>query len=194
MSNELASVPGSADAAEGVDVVRSPGLATFRLNAFRVLRLKVSAAANEAVWKSEKILARRRAGLDDPDPEIIGWLPLPDEIDLREAAQRLEEPLRRLRDQLLWFDFEGDPRGDVLRRALSDADMDALVGYLATNDKDLQSEEEEEADDDDTDYEERARKRQMPLIAHRLNQANARFLLALSWLHETGPLPRPGDL
>jgi hypothetical protein len=191
MSNDLASVPRSADAGEGVDVTRSPGLSTFRLNAFRVLRLKVSAAANEAVWKSEKILARRRAGLDDPDPEIIGWLPLPDEIDLREAAQRLEEPLRRLRDQLLWFDFEGDPRGDVLRRALSDADTDALVGYLATNDKDLQS-EEAEADDDDTDYEETARKRQMPLIAHRLNQANARLLLALSWLHETGPLPRPG--
>ena len=190
MSSDLAAAPEAADADAGV--ARSPGLAAFRLNAFRVLRLKVSAAANEAVWKSEKILARRRAGLDDPDPEIIGWLPLPDEIDLREAAQRMEEPLRRLRDQLLWFDFDGDPRGGELRKALSDADTTALVGYLAINDKDIQV-EEAESEDGDTDYEETARKRQMPLIAHRLNQANARLLLALSWLHETGPLPLAGN-
>ena len=190
MSSDLAAAPEAADADAGV--ARSPGLAAFRLNAFRVLRLKVSAAANEAVWKSEKILARRRAGLDDPDPEIIGWLPLPDEIDLREAAQRMEEPLRRLRDQLLWFDFDGDPRGGELRKALSDADTTALVGYLAINDKDIQV-EEAESEDGDTDYEETARKRQMPLIAHRLNQANARLLFALSWLHETGPLPLAGN-
>jgi hypothetical protein len=191
MSSEFA---GSPDAAEAdVDVARSPGLAAFRLNAFRVLRLKVSAAANEAVWKSEKILSRRRAGLDDPDPEIIGWLPLPDEIDLREAAQRIEEPLRRLRDQLLWFDFDGDPRGSELRKALTDADTNALVAYLAIDDKDIQIDEAPESEDGDTDYEERARKRQMPLIAHRLNQANTRFLLALSWLHGAGPLPLPGN-
>lgn len=195
MSSELASAPNTPDAADAaVDVARSPGLAAFRLNAFRVLRLKVSAAANEAVWKSEKILSRRRAGLDDPEPEIIGWLPLPDEIDLREAAQRIEEPLRRLRDQLLWFDFDGDPRGSALQKALADADTDALVAYLAINDKDLQVDEAEaEAEDGDTDYEEVARKRQMPLIAHRLNQANVRLLLALSWLHGTGPLPLPGN-
>ncbi len=189
MSSDLA------EAAEsGASVARSPGLAAFRLNAFRVLRLKVDAAANEAVWKSEKILARRRAGLDDPDPEIVGWLPLPDEIDLREAAQRMEEPLRRLRDQLLWFDFAGDPRGAELSKALEGGDTRALVAYLAISDKDIQlGEAESESESDDTDYEETARKRQMPLIAHRLNQANVRLLLALSWLHETGPLPLAGN-
>ena len=191
MSSDLA------EAAEsGASVARSPGLAAFRLNAFRVLRLKVDAAANEAVWKSEKILARRRAGLDDPDPEIVGWLPLPDEIDLREAAQRMEEPLRRLRDQLLWFDFAGDPRGAELSKALEGGDTRALVAYLAISDKDIQlgeAESESESESDDTDYEETARKRQMPLIAHRLNQANVRLLLALSWLHETGPLPLAGN-
>ena len=161
MSSDLA------EAAEsGASVARSPGLAAFRLNAFRVLRLKVDAAANEAVWKSEKILARRRAGLDDPDPEIVGWLPLPDEIDLREAAQRMEEPLRRLRDQLLWFDFAGDPRGAELSKALEGGDTRALVAYLAISDKDIQlgeAESESESESDDTDYEETARKRQMPL-------------------------------
>ena len=188
MSSDLAQA-GDSDAG----VARSPGLAAFRLNAFRVLRLKVDAAANEAVWKSEKILARRRAGLDDPDPEIVGWLPLPDEIDLREAAQRMEEPLRRLRDQLLWFDFAGDPRGGELRKALEGGDTRALVAYLAINDKDIQDDEPPESEDGDTDYEAKARKRQMPLTAHRLNQANARLLLALSWLHETGPLPLAGN-
>lgn len=190
MSSDLAQA-GDSDADAGV--ARSPGLAAFRLNAFRVLRLKVDAAANEAVWKSEKILARRRAGLDDPDPEIVGWLPLPDEIDLREAAQRMEEPLRRLRDQLLWFDFDGDPRGGELRKALEGGDTRALVAYLAINDKDIQDDEPPESEDGDTDYEAKARKRQRPLTAHRLNQANARLLLALSWLHETGPLPLAGN-
>jgi hypothetical protein len=193
MSSDLAAAPEAADADAGVEVARSPGLAAFRLNAFRVLRLKASAPANEAVWKSEKILARRRAGLDDPDPEVIGWLPLPDEIDLREAAQRMEEPLRRLRDQLLWFDFDGDPRGAELRKALEGADTHALVAYLAINDRDIQDDEPPESEDGDTDYEAKARKRQMPLIAHRLNQANVRLLLALSWLHETGPLPLAGN-
>src|SRR4051812_46929343 len=147
MSSELASAPDAADAEAGVDLARSPGLAAFRLNAFRVLRLKASAPSNEAVWKSEKNLSRRRAGLDDPDPEIIGWLPLPDEIDLREAAQRIEEPLRRLRDQLLWFDFDGDPRGAELRKALEGADTNALVAYLAINDKDIQIDEAPESED-----------------------------------------------
>jgi hypothetical protein len=188
MSNEVA---------EGTDVARSPGLAAFRLNPFRVLRLEARAAAHDAVWKSQKILARRRAGLADPEPEILGWLPLPDEIDVSEAAQRIEEPLRRLRDQVLWFDFEGDPRGAALRKALIDADPDALAVYLATDDKELQPAEadapEEPAESEaETDYEAVARKRQMPLVAHRLNQANARLLLALSWLHGTGPLLGPG--
>ncbi|MEP7120878.1 MAG: hypothetical protein ABJE95_08215 [Byssovorax sp.] len=196
MSSDLAAAPEAAPA--GLDVTRSPGLAAFRLNAFRVLRLKASAASNEAVWKSEKILARRRAGLDDPEPEVIGWLPLPDEIDLREAAQRMEEPLRRLRDQLLWFDFEGDPRGSELKQALSAGDIKALVAYLAITDKDIpldepESESESEEGDAGTDYEEAAKKRQRPLTAHRLNQANARLLLALSWLHDTGPVPLAGN-
>ena len=210
-----ASTSTSKPAAEAsADVSRSPGLAAFRLNAFRVLRLPITAAANEAVWKSEKILARRRAGLDDPEPEIVGWLPLPDEIDLREAAQRVEEPLRRLRDQLLWFDLgdgrddagakaegyrtspasperQGDPKGALLRRALVEADADALAAYLATDEKDLKAADAEEPEggegEGEVDYEAVARQRQMPVVAHRLNQANLRLLLAFSWMHDVGP-------
>src|SRR5207302_1593111 len=62
--------------------------------------------------------------------------------------------------------------------------------YFATNDKEIQADEPEPAEGEgDGDYEAVARKRQMPLIAHRLNQANARLLLAFSWFHGTGPLP-----
>lgn len=181
----------SEHAEAGADVVRSSGLTLFRLNAFRVLRLTVATPTKEAVWRADKILARRRAGVDVPDPEVIGWIPQPDEIDLREAAQRIEEPLRRLRDQLLWFDFDGDPRGAALEKALVDADTAALSAYLEASDQDLTG-AEPEPDAEETDYEAAARKRQMPLIAHRVNQANARLLLAFSWLHGTGPEPPAG--
>ena len=109
---------------------RSPVLSQFRTNPFRVLRVPPDIGAQEAVWKSEEALSRIRAGLALSDGELIPWLPDPEEPEIRHAVQRIEEPLRRLTDQLFWFDPEHDDDGTRLRRALSSLEADLLEGYL----------------------------------------------------------------
>lgn len=163
------------------DTAAPPGLALFRGNGFRVLRLKPSASATEASAKAD-LLARRRGGPDDSESEPVAWLPPPDELELRAAARHLGEPERRLRDQLLWFDFERDPRGEALRRALVEADAKRLAGYLASDEQELSAGEPEAP----------ALGRERALLAHRLNQANLRLLLAFSWLNGSGPRPLDG--
>lgn len=171
MSNDVAplsegrSVPSSTsrDADAGT---RSPGLDFFRVNPFRTLRVPIRIPSQEALWKSEKALSRLRAGLDPPEPDLVPWLAAPDEFDIREGAQKMEEPLRRLREQLLWFDFALDPRGAMLEKALASQSGQDLAAYLATDEKALASTESA-----------------ANVIAHRVNQANLRLLLGLSELH-----------
>ena len=149
------SVPSSTGRDAGAGT-RSPGLDFFRVNPFRTLRVPIRIPAQEALWKSEKALSRLRAGLEPPEPDLVPWLAPPDEFDIREGAQKMEEPLRRLREQLLWFDFEQDPHGKLLEAALSEQQGAQLGQYLQTDDR---------------------------AIAHRVNQANLRLLLGLSAMH-----------
>jgi len=163
MSNDVAplslsegrSVPSSAGRDEAAGT-RSPGLDFFRVNPFRTLRIPLRIPAQEALWKSEKALSRLRAGLDPPEPDLVPWLAPPDEFDIREGAQKMEEPLRRLREQLLWFDFDQDPHGKLLEQALAEQQASQLAEYLAKEDRS---------------------------VAHRVNQANLRLLLGLSAMH-----------
>lgn len=153
--SEGRSVPSSTGRDEGAGT-RSPGLDFFRVNPFRTLRVPIRIPAQEALWKSEKALSRLRAGLEPPEPDLVPWLAPPDEFDIREGAQKMEEPLRRLREQLLWFDFEQDPHGKLLEEALSEQQGILLGQYLQKDDR---------------------------AIAHRVNQANVRLLLGLSAMH-----------
>lgn len=146
---------------------RSPGLDFFRVNPFRTLRIPIRIPAQEALWKSEKALSRLRAGLDPPEPDLVPWLAAPDEFDIREGAQKLEEPLRRLREQILWFDFAQDPSGPLLQDALSSQAGPRLAEYLATDENTFQV----------------AATNPAQRIAHKVNQANLRLLLGLSSLH-----------
>src|SRR5436305_4201943 len=98
---------------------RSPILNEVRLNPFRVLRLPVGAGVDEAIWKSEEALTLLRAGVADPDPELLPWLPPPGEPEIRQAVQAAEEPLRRLLARLSWFDFDNDPDAAPLWQALA---------------------------------------------------------------------------
>jgi hypothetical protein len=159
-------------AAEPRTALRAPGLTQFRANPFRVLRLPASVSPARAVWQAEKTLARLRAGVAQPEHDLVPWLPAPDEVEVQEAAQKLEEPLRRLREQLLWFDLAGDPHGQYLAQALAAGDGDGLRAYLGLAQSIAMD--------------------QQP-VAHRINQANLRLLLAGSWLAEVGPtLPGAG--
>jgi hypothetical protein len=110
---------------------RSPALGQFRANPFRVLRVPTDLGVDQAIWKAEETLTRLRAGLPPADPDLLPWLPEPDEPETRQAVQRIEEPLRRLTEQVFWFDPGRDPDGDLLRRALATLDPALLNDYLA---------------------------------------------------------------
>jgi hypothetical protein len=109
---------------------RSPVLAQFRTNSLRVLRIQPEVSVDQAIWQAEAALTRLRAGLPSPEPDLLPWMPEPDEPEIRQAVQRIEEPLQRLPDELLWFDLERDPDGDLLRRALAELDPVLLNLYL----------------------------------------------------------------
>ncbi len=109
---------------------RSPVLQQFRTNPFRVLRVSPSIAVDQAIWKAEEALTLLRAGLPRSEPDLLPWLPEPDEPETRQAVQRIEEPLRRLTDELFWFDLDRDADGDLLRRALVELEPAVLNEYL----------------------------------------------------------------
>ena len=178
------------DLADARGLARSPGVGQFRLNPFRVLRLPADAPANQAVWKAEKTLARVRAGVALPEPDLAGWLPAADELEIQQAAQKMEEPLRRLHDQLLWFDLARDPHGTALRQALEAADANALSAYLAIDEAALLAglPDPGEAPAEGERVSRAALEQRIePWMAHRINQANLRLLLSFSWMHGVGP-------
>jgi hypothetical protein len=109
----------------------SPCLSRLRLNPFRVLRLPVETGVDEAIWRAEEALTLDRAGLSLAVPDVLPWLAPPDDQEIRQAVQCIEEPLRRLLEQLCWFDFRDDPAANLLQEALARADVDGLSRYLA---------------------------------------------------------------
>ena len=115
---------------------RSPVLGQFRTNPLRVLRLPPDVGVDQAIWQAEAALTRLRAGLPFPEPDLLPWMPEPDEPEIRQAVQRIEEPLHRLTDELFWFDLARDPDGDLLRRALAELDPTLLNEYLDRGDPD----------------------------------------------------------
>jgi hypothetical protein len=92
----------------------------------------VQAGVDEAIWRAEELLTRMRAGLVEASSDLVPWLGEPDEHEVRQAVQRIEEPLRRLVDELFWFDLASDPHGELLRKALTGMSAVDLEAYLAT--------------------------------------------------------------
>src|SRR4051812_45259027 len=93
---------------------RSPALRGFELNAFRVLRLCVRASTAAAGFQAESVLTLARLGLQPEEEDLLPWLPAADPVELQQAAQVVEEPHARLKEQLLWFDLERDPHAALL--------------------------------------------------------------------------------
>jgi hypothetical protein len=164
-------VPGGAvsEAAPAVSpkVARSPLLNQLRQNPFRVLRLPVDAGVDEAIWRSEEALTLLRGGLPLNEPDPFPWLPAPDEDEIRQSVQCMEEPLRRALEQLLWFDFKSDPDGELLQRAMAGLDAGALSRYLAAPPA-------------------------AGALAAVINRANLHLLLAALALTDALPKPWPG--
>jgi hypothetical protein len=79
------------------------------------------------MWQAGKVLSLARLNLPLQDPDPIPWLPGNNEIEVKKAAQKLEEPLQRVVEQLFWFDFECDPKREFLYEGLLQMDPQKLL-------------------------------------------------------------------
>jgi hypothetical protein len=113
------------------------GLNQFRLNPFRVLRLPVGAPLNQALWQGEKMLSLARLNLPPQEPDLLPWLPVNNEMEIKQSVQRMEEPLQRVVEQLFWFDFKSDPMGDFLLDRLSRNALRELQEFLSIKGNEL---------------------------------------------------------
>lgn len=112
--------------------LRSPVLNQFRLNPFRVLHIPLDIPTEEAIWKAQDLAALRRAGIESPDAETLPWLTPADEYELNQVVQAIEEPLRRLKEQFFWFDFQHDSAAEQLQAILANPTSAEVAEYLAT--------------------------------------------------------------
>ncbi len=111
----------------------SPAIRAFELNPFRILRLDANISTTNAANQAENALTLERVGLELADPDPLSWLALAGSYELQQAAQIMEEPLVRLKHQMLWFDLVRDSSAPLLRDAIRDLQSDALKQYLGTS-------------------------------------------------------------
>src|ERR1051325_9454756 len=108
----------STSLSHSIPQMSSPALRGFELNPFRVLRLEVDATTNDATFRAEAALTLAQAGLSPDEPDPLPWMKTANLYELQQAVQVVEEPLIRLKHQLLWFDFAHDPHATLLKQAL----------------------------------------------------------------------------
>jgi hypothetical protein len=170
-------------ALQSVAMTRSPALRGFELNPFRALRLPVNASSNDAAFRADSALTLARLGLPPEEEDPLPWLPGVTIYELQRTAQTVEEPLVRLKQQLLWFDFVRDERAAVLASALRDPRGPALQQYLQ---EELQLGEATAPNGESSCDVHR--------IAHAVNQANLRLLVAASLVSGVVAAPSNGLL
>jgi hypothetical protein len=149
----------------------SPVLRAFELNPFRALRLRVDATTSLAASQAESALTLVRVGMRVDDPDLLPWLVQPDPYELQQAAQAIEEPLVRLKHQMMWFDQVRDPQAAALEAALRDPPGEALQRYLDLEVALPQIPAEGELPPADHGA-----------VAHAINQANIRLLAVAATL------------
>jgi hypothetical protein len=115
-----------ATTAGSVSVLQDAGPEIYQENAFRITGLAVNATARDIRRQTEKLEVMARLGTDS-----AGSAPLlgeaPDAGAMRQATQRLRDPVRRLMDELFWFwpTEGGTERDDIALAALRRGDTDA---------------------------------------------------------------------
>lgn len=107
------------------DLLDGIGPDLYRTNAFRVTGLPVGATTRDLRRQSERMRAAERYGVSTAASDAPALLPLPrppEESEVREIAQRLRDPAKRLIDELFWFWPDGDA-DDPAMAALRDGDV-----------------------------------------------------------------------
>ncbi len=167
---------------------RSPALNAFEFNPFRVLRIPVNVPTSDAATQAENALTLERVGLSLDDPDPLPWLPAVGSYELQQAAQAVEEPLVRLKHQMLWFDCVRDTNAALLREALADPRDAAGQEYLS---EDVELPPMDAAAEGGVNFTDLASQSTAhSLVARVINQANLRLLLGAATLDAAlaGPL------
>lgn len=97
-------------------------------NAFRITGLPVDASTRDIKRRVDDLKAAAEMGDDEDEHTHAFALSPPPEVDhIREAAQRLHDPERRMVEELFWFwpQEPGQGRSDRALRALQSGDKDA---------------------------------------------------------------------
>ncbi len=121
----------TATALRSSTVKSSPALRAFELNPFRILRLDVNVSTSDAANQAENALTLERVGLTPDEPDPLPWLPAAGSYELQQAAQSMEEPLVRLKHQMLWFDCVRDPAAELMKSALREPQGTSAQQYLS---------------------------------------------------------------
>jgi len=87
---------------EDLQTIANPDI--YRINAFRILQIPVTATLREANNQMRKLTLQEKLGNNGHlDNVLLPLIPIPDADARREAYQRLENPESRLIDELFWF-------------------------------------------------------------------------------------------
>ena len=113
--------------------------AIYRVNAFRVTGLPVTATARDVIRQGEKLRMQERLGVQATNhASLLPLTPPPDGDAVRAALQRLHDPERRLIDELFWFwpAELGPGRDDALER-LANGDSTGAVRVWTQREREL---------------------------------------------------------
>ena len=88
----------------------------YQNNAFRVLGLLTNAGTKDIVSRAEEIKAKKSVDVHDVYEYDFPWLgPLDrSEENISSAVQRLEDPVRRIKQELSWFWVQSQDDKDAL--------------------------------------------------------------------------------
>ncbi len=104
----------------------------YEKNAFRILGLSVTASGREVIRREQEIVRYLEMGRDPSGrDELPAFAPQQRTVqEVRDAAQRLGAPLRRIREELFWFHLD-DEVGKQARQWLSPHSWEAAAHVFA---------------------------------------------------------------
>jgi len=94
----------------------------FRTNPFRILRLPVNASFIQIQRRIQEIKMQQQIGIQQPNDPLLPPTHI-DDADLQKLSHRLQDPVERLADELLWFWSANTDGSDDALTALWDGDV-----------------------------------------------------------------------
>jgi len=120
---------GSASSSESRAMLEAARPDVYRLNAFRVLGLPVTATERDWIKHQKRLEKMAKLGLEEPPgaQQCLPLIPKPDSSEIQDATARLRDPEKRLIDELLWFWPQVDSNSDEGLEQLRNGKVGAAI-------------------------------------------------------------------